>query len=205
MDTIKSSLLLTIALCAQCQAVKLTHPILAKLDGKFGIVGEQIKNMIHIRRELNNRLFGHKTRHPSERLGHYEFDGRTYSLKELVKLEKQAKAENNTLLTAQLKELLEHVKEDIIELTDPFLGLIRNMKSFTTPLIEESCAKRNRPNSYLLVWQHIPKGQEVQQFREKMKSFADVAEFCRDVGDYLVDIIQSAPKAYQQFRDRYLK
>ena len=200
-------------------AVKLTHPILKRIDGKIGLVGERIKDMLHMRRELNNRIKGHKTRSSKVRMGHYSFHGRPYTLRELADIEKelksdlaQARKEQNETLIAEIERsieamgnLLDYVKDDLFEIAGPFLGPASEMKTFAIPLMAESCEKRGRPDSLLLKWEEIPRGQEIKQFKEHITSFQEVLSFCSDLADYLIDMVESAPKAFAQFKKDYLK
>lgn len=195
-------------------AIKLTHPILKRIDGKIGLVGERIKDMLHMRRELNNRIKGLKTRSSKVRMGHYSFHGRPYTLQELADMEKelkaalaQAKLEEDESRIAEIERsmqamgnLLDYVKDDLFEVAGPFLGPASAMKTFAIPLIAESCEKRGHPESLLLKWEEIPRGQEIEQFKEYITSFTQVLEFCSDLANYLIDMVESAPKAFAQFK-----
>lgn len=209
---------LCIVIIPHLNAVHLTHPILKRIDGKIGLVGARIKDMLQIRRDLNNRLDGHKARNSQAHMGHYSMSGNSYTLRELATREKElhekreaAKLSNNEMLVKeidqeleQMKNLLESVKDDLFEIAEPFLGPASDMKPFAIPLIEESCEKRGNPKSLLLYWKDIPRGQEVALFKEKIQSFQVLLIFCTDLADYLIDMVESSPKAFAQFKRDYL-
>ncbi len=201
--TIKLLLLVVLFSSVSINAIRLTAPILKRIDGIF-INGERVKEMLWVRKELVNRLDGHKTRNAAVRLGHYNFEDRTYTLKELVVLEKEIIKEANPDRLKTFKELFETVLEEFIKISNPFMEPISKMKALVLPLIKESCEKRERLDSYLLQWGEVKKGDEIKMIREQITTFAQIELFCDDLVNYLQDILNSSPKAVAQFKHEYL-
>jgi hypothetical protein len=217
MNMMKATTIILFSYTLSINGIKLTNPILKRIDGKIGLVGERIKDMLHMRRELNNRIKGHATRNAQVRMGHYSFHGQSYTLQELATMEKELYAELDIARNTQdasrihelersieaMRNLLEYVKDDLFEIAGPFLGPASDMKALAVTLIAESCEKRGKAESLLLKWQKVPRGQEIEQFKEMITSFSQVLEFCSDLADYLIDMVESAPKGFAQFKRDY--
>jgi hypothetical protein len=204
------------------QKVALTSRILEIIDGlSIGIDGEIIGIMLQVRKKILEMMEG-KRKEDGSYHGLYEFEGEFYSIHSFEKLETELatkqkiiedeikSAENKEELEGELKAILLHqenlikqlgvVKKEFEDAVGPFLNNARNVKEPLIMLITESCTKHNRLNSLLLDWAKIEGEDESDSFNKGVNNFAIFSEFCKDLVNFLEDLVRSCPKAQQQFR-----
>lgn len=167
--------------------VTLKAESLALLDGIPGLIDEhKIHDIIYIGRAITQLQAG-----SSNKKGRFAFNGKQYTLHQLVELEKQNKS--------QLKPMIPVVVADFEKITTPFLAKAQGTKHFMIKLIAEWCSKAGRSTSGLLEWAHLNSGTEKEVFHRSIKSLNDLDVFCDDLLHFLKDLVRSCPKA----RDRY--
>ena len=129
-------------------------------------------------------------------VGQYLINGKLYSIKELMFLEKNAPDS----LQKELALCLDIAKKDLHKLSRPFLDTIHSFKYQILELIKESCKKRGIDTTLLLRWSEAAQGEEEKIFNEDVTSFALYNKFCTDLLNFLVDLIRSCPKGMAQFK-----
>jgi len=182
-------------------------------DGLIGgLDGDKVGAMLKIRQKMSEMLNGKKTKGGSL-LRPYSFKGQLHSIATLAEYEEDlAKAlqeahelgDNEAVeKIAQEQKLLQEcltlVKQDFTQAVVPFLALARGVKGIIVLLIEDSCIKRKRKGSLLHDWAHLEGEDEMDSFNEKISSFGIFKQFCKDLYNFLGDIIKSCPKGFQQF------
>ncbi|MBA3954625.1 hypothetical protein H0X48_04890 [Candidatus Dependentiae bacterium] len=167
--------------------VTLKAESLALLDGIPGLIDEhKIHDIIYIGRAITQIQAG-----SSNKSGKYSYNGKLYTLHQLVALEKENKN--------QLKGMVPVVIADFEKVTSPFLAKAQGTKHFMIKLIAEWCSKAGRSTSGLLEWAHLNSGSEKEVFHRSIKTLQDLDTFCDDLLHFLKDLVRSCPKA----RDRY--
>ncbi|HXW85774.1 MAG TPA: hypothetical protein VEK38_00375 [Candidatus Bathyarchaeia archaeon] len=175
--------------------VTLTSDILKIADGTF-IDADVIEFMYKLRIKMISLIVGEM--HNGKRVGRYEFEGNRYSVQDFVVSEYV-----HPYMRSQ--EMLEVVKYDFVRIIKEFLKSARDAKKVLFRLIEEDCVKRNRPDSLLLDWICEKEGDEEQVFLSRVKTFATFYQFSIDLMYFLLDLMHSCPKAYEQFQERVRK
>ena len=192
-------LLLSGIFCKGQEKILLTAPGLDFIDGKsFGINKYVIANIRHIGIEIKKLQVGSKKKDSTTLGGSYEYNGKHFTLKELVELEKNSSASERTALH---NALLENAKNSISSITEPFIQNANDIKEYMVTLIEESCRKRDRSDSLLLQWALQKKGSELEYFKNSLVSFATVDTFCSDLLNFLDDLVHSCPKARKEYKE----
>lgn len=173
--------------------IKLNSPILAVIDGLSGVLDEHtIHKTLYVRQELMKLQYGILDKNKKRQPQHL-FQGRLYTLKQLVKLEKE-----NPKLNQELSKVLNKIREDFIKITAPFIAESRGAKPQMMILITESCKARNRMNSLLLHWQEDNEKENLMKTANTIKIFDT---FCTDLTNFLKDLVKSCPKAFNKFKD----
>lgn len=188
----------------------LKSEVLKCIDGTALMNEYTIHKIIYIGQEISkfqNGLVDKKK--PNERKANHNFQGKVYTLKELVKVEqtheekyRQLKDRNVTQYEAELKpvkEVLAKLKEEFVAITNPFLGDARGTHQQMMELIKEFCQKRKRPDSVLLTWNKA--GNEQDSFRTHVTSLKLLDTFCSDLTLFLQDLIRSCPKSFALFKE----
>jgi hypothetical protein len=197
--------------------VFLSSELLAIADGKsFGIHADYIGFMLQIVRELNKMVDGERNNKGTPR-GIFMFENTLYTLQELRSIETDLETEfqkinleqkspskkqkldsltakKNALKTA-LNDAIKHFATKIL----PFNDHARGVQKLISALIEESCTKRNRTDSFMFTWGVCPEGQELEFLTKNMASFKLFELFIGDLVNFLKDVIYSCPKARADF------
>lgn len=188
-------------------AYKLKSPVLKLIDGVPGIMDEHtIHKTLYIGQEVTKFMHGITDKKTKEKLPQHKFNNHLYTLKQLVKIEKEYLSKYSNLKqtnSSQYKKTMEPLKESLKvaktnfqRITDPFLKDARGSKQQMVELIKESCKLRNRMTSKLLTWSE---SSERDSFNKNIKTFHDLDVFCLDLTNFLKDLINSCPKAYKKF------
>ena len=193
------SCLLLISAETTTKNIILTSPGLSIIDGtSWGINEYVIANIQHIGAAIKKLQVGAKDPHEEKNRGNYSYQNKKYTLLELVELEKiVAKEDAHHLHVA----LLEIVRNSISEITEPFMKNANDIKEYMVQLIDESCTKRNRRDSLLLLWAQQKKGSELAYFKENLTSFSAINIFCNDLLTFLTDLVRSCPKAFGKYQE----
>lgn len=208
MSQIKALFIFTIVSCttiiAKQEPIVLTSSIIEFIDGKsWGINGEAIGYMRQVGLNVLKMQFGEGQK---DRVGIFLFDGKKYSIKDLVAYEKKLQQQASSLSPEEYKRLiekfnkcLEQVKEYFIKQVKPFMDQAQGAKAQVVILIGEWAEKRNRLDSHLLQWSQASEENEFTLFRDDITSFFLLDQFCSDLICYLSDLMRSCPKANAQF------
>jgi hypothetical protein len=84
--------------------------------------------------------------------------------------------------------------------SEPFLDTIRSAKPVLVELVKEFCTKRDRHESLLLQLALSPNGEERAVFKQELKSYNHLCNFCIDLMHFLKDLLHSCPKAYADYK-----
>ena len=141
-------------------------------------------NLIHYGKKINNQL-----------VGDYPYNNQKYSIHELSLLEKQG------INSANLEPILTQAKYDFVSITQAFIKDIKAAKKLILSLMNEFCERRNRPNSLILSWAKTNGGNEAQIFNQVITDFQTYDIFLDDLTLFLKDLINSCPKARQQYQE----
>ena len=180
------------------QLIMLTNPFIHLLDGvTFMLDGVAIHQMLITLRKVMHMQSGQKE--GTKTIGNYSFNNEKFSIKQLAEIEK-IYPDN-----AQLLATLEFAKHDFIKTTEPFIKGIEPAKKLLLSLIDEFCERRHRLDSVILAWTHAQAGNEAKIFNHEIQDFATFNVFLSDLTLFLKDLINSCPKAREQYKEWYQK
>ena len=175
-----------------------TNPAIHSLDGAtFMIDGKAIHDIVVVIRKTDAIHIGQKI--GAKTVGHYQFYGEKLSIKQLAEVEKTDPNNPNLI------KILSAAKHDFIETTKPFMDGMEAAKRLILDLIGEFCERRNRHDSIILSWANAKHGNEAEIFSQAVKSFAEFDIFLEDLTLFLKDLINSCPKAREQYKEWYKK
>lgn len=172
-------------------------------DGKsFGITGNHIGFTLQVARKLDQLLFGSKNKN-GHHTGIFTFRGESHSIRTLALLEKEILASPtiDQTIKKELAEMLVEIKNTFNETVLPFIKHTHGIRPMILTLIEESCQKRNRMDSFLFTWGKCREGAEAETINKSFHSIVDLDVFIVDLISFLLDFSNSCPKAYKQFVD----
>lgn len=176
------------------QPIVLSSEIVKLIDGKsYGVTGYKIKLMLQLLLKLNTIQGTGK----SGEEGLYLFEGKKYTLAQLTDLE----ATMGQAQQSSLAKLLEEVKTDFESKVSPFMEDARGAKAQLFALIQESCRKHERTDSFLHTWADAAEGHETEAIHSQLPSFKSLSQFCVDLMMFLKDMINSCPKAVAQYQE----
>ncbi|MFC1841771.1 hypothetical protein ACFLYA_01745 [Candidatus Dependentiae bacterium] len=208
------------------EKIVLDGPLIGLVDG-LGIDGQVFGVILQSRRKMKKRLYGFSTA-DGTLVGMFEFEGETYCLLELAKME----SDNENEYISQLNDLernrsayadddyyeekaaieqrykerkdallqvLEVAKEDFIAVSSLYLESAKGMKAALLLIIKEYCQKRGLEKCFLLDWGETEEGGEEESIRENVKAFSNIVNLCTDMIDFLEVMARSCPKAKVMF------
>lgn len=143
---------------------------------------------------LNGKVINKETK---ERQGLYKFNNKQYSIKELAEIEQQNK--DNLKTQKELQEVLKIAKKEFLDMNRVFIKQIQSQKQFVIKIMQESCARRSVPNSYMLKWADTSFGKEEESFDQNMVNFTELGKFIFELRNFLGDLFESCPKGYAQY------
>lgn len=117
----------------------------------------------------------------------------------------QAIKKEYTDMKQTLEKSLAKAKDDFIEFILPFFDHVRSIKKQMVPLIIESCEKHNRTESLLPTCLNSSNGKEVDYFEKHVTNFKQLGFMCLDIIHFTTDLINSCPKAREQFEQLRVK
>ena len=143
---------------------------------------------------INGKIINKETK---ERQGVYTLNNKLYAIKSLAEFEQQNLQDQQ--LQQQLQTLLKVVKIEFIDINKVFIKQIQGHKQFIVKIMQESCQRRDIPNSFMLRWADTPFGQEEDSFDKNMKTFVELNRFLIELRNFLGDLFESCPKGYAQY------
>lgn len=184
--------------------ILLENEVLHIVDGNpLAINGTTIGMMLHLRSEIGKRRHGVK--HEGKLTGIYTFQDKKYTMAELVTLETEWYAnptkENKEKISQLYQYMQNHIKEEFLKLTAPFLADARGAKGQMVVLITEWAQKAHRINSHLLNWAHTKESEEASALKSQIPTLKDFEQFCVDLVNFLESLMRSCPKACNQFKE----
>ncbi len=183
------ALALLFSMPAVSYAHKLESTVLKFLDGKVidGPTYGQIKKyLLDLRALLIGKLQSGK------RVGHFIYNEKPYTVKELVKLE-------NEMSDDQRTALLGHMREHFEEFSAPFQQSVKNVKGFLRELIKQSSQIREREDNLLLKWADPAIDDDHALFDAEVKTINDFSVFLTDLHNFLIDLTESCPQGKAEF------
>lgn len=166
----------------------LTNSTLKDFDGVPGVFdGYSVINVTKVMNALRGRLSGVKGQEGIA--GIYTFHGKKYTLWQLADLDVAGQ-----IPASEYQALLISVRSEFEKFINPFMSRLNIAKNFVIVLMRESCAKRNKNNSFMLSWTSVENGKEFALFHKAMNSFEDLAIFFEELYYFLGDMIKSCPK-----------
>lgn len=202
--------------------IKLSSKLIEVLDGII-LNGHRIRLTHKLKRELARMLIGAKSA-SGQIEGFYSYHGGKHTINDLTEIEERAahayEQEHKELqvtgnheaikaleleyakVRKELADTLEAAKSDFDVKVEGFMKHAAGMKGFIFKLIEDSCAQRKLPNSFLLTWGQAEEGEKEREiFHTQIRSFRQLREFLRDLNNFLGDLINSCPKGEAQFKE----
>jgi hypothetical protein len=170
-------------------------------DFPLGVNPDTVGMIMKLRRDLNKRRIGIKTTGGME--GFYTFEDKKWTLQMLVELEIQlllTNSVNDQSRLAALYQLLQKIKEDFVELVDPFLADARGGKAQMIILITEWSVKANRQDTHLLHWANTKEGEETNAIYSKLITVKAFNQFVIDLLYFVETLLRSCPKACAHFK-----
>jgi hypothetical protein len=175
-----------------------TNPAIHSLDGvTFALDGAAIHDILIVIKKVMSMQGGQKVGLKVE--GLYPFEKEKFSISQLAVIEKMDPS------NPHLANALAISKRDFIETTKHFMKGIEPVKRLMMSLIKEFCERRNRPDSVILDWANAKSGNEDEIFNQAIKSFANFELFLSDLTFFLKDLVNSCPKAREQYKEWYKK
>lgn len=127
----------------------------------------------------------------------YTVHNRAYSVHDLEMIESTLDTINHQELSINNKELetiLFAVQNDFLALVEQFLVNAHESKDLMIALIEESCALRNTPDAYLLIFARMKTAEsEISIFKRDIKTFQQLVHFWSELINFLGDFASSCP------------
>jgi len=117
----------------------------------------------------------------------------------MVAFEEVAKINNPDFMRASL----ELFKQSFNAKAYVYLESARGAKEQMLVLMEESCQKRDRMDSFILRWADAPEGCETVLSEKEIITFRHFDLFLSDLLNFLEDLTYSCPKAFGQFVAKY--
>ncbi len=185
--------------------LRLDSHIIAIADGKL-VNANTFELMIDFYRDILYIMQGN----PQDKTAPYIFGEKSYGTLALAAIEKKITTEQD-LYTSEafeqikttLEELLIQAKDDLDRHAEKFKR-IRGPKHMMALLIESSCKLRGicSADSIFLRWAHVKEEVEEEYFDQEISSFEAFNHFCKDLINFLNDMMESCPKAREQLRQR---
>jgi hypothetical protein len=199
-------LLLIPTLNAADTGIRLTAPALKYIDGVAGFVDKyKVGKMIWLGHQLGQLQLGIYNSKTQKREPQFTYNGQLYTLQQLVKLEE--KIGTNSTLT----QLLAVGKSSFEQFSGSFFKEARGSEQYMYDLIRESCQKRKRTDSLLILWSKSMldnskagrwyDGIEYEVLRQQVTSIKKLYNFCNDLTNFLKDLVRSCPKALHQYKE----
>ncbi len=192
----------------QCKAqpLRLESPMLALVDGNV-MNADAIERVYSFKREVLGIMWGDKSN--GARLGRYTINNKRVSAQDISQLErdeiqmgKDISYASNAKFYIEMSKALLTMKSEFLKASDRLNSIARGAKPIFGAIIEESCHKRNRSDSIVLLWAHTPEELEERIFYDKVNTVSEFTVFCIDLLNCLSDILNSCPKARRQFEER---
>ena len=190
---------LVLTLAQTSNAIVLQTSVIRLLDGVWpAFDGDTFYKMswliVKLDMMINGKIINKETK---ERQGVYTLNNKLYAIKSLAKFEQQNLQDQQ--LQQQLQTLLKVVKIEFIDINKVFIKQIQGHKQFIVKIMQESCQRRDIPNSFMLRWADTPFGQEEDSFDKNMKTFVELNRFLIELRNFLGDLFESCPKGYAQY------
>ncbi len=191
--------------------ITLESPVLELIDGvRFCIDGNAIKNIKTIIRRIGLIQYGFRNPKTGVTIGRYQLNGQSYTLHELVPIEKEYENRYAYLIQEDKKKydaalqpirtLLEKAKDDFGRIVEPFIDSVKGSKDLVIQLIEQFCQKRGHANSLLLGWGKS-ENNEREFFDKRVTSIEAMDIFCTDLREFLESLKASCPKGRQKYKE----
>jgi|SRR5579859_4986189 len=200
------------------------------MGATVGIDGPTIFDMMWLINEINFIERGKKSPKTNQLEKKYKYKDNLYSLADLVVEEEKlnmnfeqkkeqiineynhthddhvyqqtlaALEQEYTAEQATLQKVLALIRTDFLGKTEGFMKQIRLLKQIVCELLDEWCDRRERQDSFLREWGRM-ESNEKEEFNSHINSFAKLHLFLLDLKSFLVDLIHSCPRAWQEFID----
>ena len=181
----------------------LTSKAVQFVDGKsYGINEKTVAMIIHLSSIVKKMLNGFMDESGS-RIGSYNLEQKLLWVKALILIEEELLNDpqaKNSILYKELKELLEKVKRDYIDIMRPFLDDARGAKHQMIMLITEWAEKAGRVSTSLLEWANTEENGEIDSFMKRIQTFSQFDIFCEDLLAFFKVLVNSCPKAREQYQ-----
>lgn len=181
----------------------LTSKAIYFVDGKpYGINEKTVAMIIHLSSIVKKMLNGFLDENGT-RIGSYNLEQKPLWVKALIEIEQHQLNDSqgeNSILYKELKELLEKVKRDYIDVMRPFLDDARGAKHQMVMLITEWAEKAGRHATSLLEWASTEENAEIDMFMKRIQTFAQFDAFCEDLLAFFKVLVNSCPKAREQYQ-----
>ena len=181
----------------------LTSKAIHFVDGKsYGINEKTVAMIIHLSSIVKKMLNGFLDE-AGNRIGSYNLEHKPLWVKALISIEEELvndSQEENSILYKELKEVLEKVKRDYIDVMRPFLDDARGAKHQMVMLITEWSEKAGRQATSLLEWASTEENAEIEMFMKRIQTFSQFDAFCEDLLAFFKVLVNSCPKAREQYQ-----
>jgi hypothetical protein len=144
------------------------------------------------------------------RVGRYTFQKEKYGSRGLEAIEEELEAKAHTITPEAYKEAqkelndaLEQAKQDLDNAAEKFKKS-RGPKPLMASLVEVSCNHHHTPldSSIFFAWCNVKEETEDEFIDEHVKTIARFNMFCKDLFNFLNDMIESCPRAMLQLKQR---
>jgi len=191
--------------------LKLESSVLALVDGNF-VNADTLERICSFKREVLAIMRGDK-KNGDVYEGRYLFDGKRVAAQQVALIERDFMLQQDVAARNQVKKkfieqrdsCLHVMQKDFLKASDKLKTIAYGAKPMMGLLIEESCKKRHRMDSILLLWAQTPEEKEDLIFEERVKTVTDFSAFCIDLLNFMGDLLYSCPKAHLQFEERATK
>ncbi len=166
----------------------------------IGINGHEIEKMLYNINSVDKLLYGIPDHATKLRKGQFEFQGEMYSVSTLAEYELEH-PNMTPAMKNELNDLFLVARKAFITIATPFIEQARGTKSVTLGFIREWGEKHHRESSGLFDWAKEKDGHEFETFKREIKTFQQLYVFCQDLVSFLSDLIQSCPRAWEQYME----
>lgn len=170
------------------QSIVINSEVLRLIDGTSFI---NIAQILHFGHQIRILQYGAKDEATGKPVGILIVNGKHYSLKQLIELEKET--------VQNYKEVLAEAINYFTKVSEPYLEEAKGTKEYMVDLIQKWSKQRNKPSTPLLEWSKL-ECSEQEAFRRNVLTLTDLDEFCDDLTLFLADLIRSCEKSWKQYK-----
>ncbi len=170
-------------------------PLRNQIEKRYSLKGQEctLTNLVAEEEKLN-LTFAEKEKAIIEKYN-ASHDEKAYQ-QELIEWQREYDIEK-ILINAELKKAI----ATFLLSTEVFVAQIRLFKGLVCELIDLWCQHNNRPDSFLRQWTSM-EANENEELKKNMDTCAKLHVFLTDLNSFLLDLVESCPRAFKDYKER---